>query len=97
MSNPIYTYRGKNYEILREEVESPSQPNRAEGLLRDFLHCESVGDWRTISNRITNGLLFGWLKEIDYVLGDGKTHYKDKWERGKKEGFNKEVDEEGFW
>lgn len=62
MSNPIYTYRGKSYEILREEVESPSQPNRAEGLLIDFKHCESVGDWGTIKNRITNGLMWGWLK-----------------------------------
>ena len=65
MSNPIYEFGGKSYEILREEVESPSQPNRAEGLLIDFLHCESKGDWGTISNRITNGLLFGWLKEIE--------------------------------
>jgi hypothetical protein len=39
--------------------------------------------------------MFGWLKEVDYVLGEGKTQYKDKWERGEKEGFNKEVD--GFW
>ena len=69
MSNPIYEFGGKSYEILREEVESPSQPNRAEGLLRDFLHCESIGDWGTISNRITNGLLWGWLKEIE---GDEK-------------------------
>lgn len=64
MKNPIYTYRGKRYEILREECDSPSQPNRADGLLRDFKWCESIGDWRTISNRITNGLMFGWLKEI---------------------------------
>ena len=65
MKNPIYTYRGKRYEILREECDSPSQPNRAEGLLIDFLHCQEKGDWRTISNRITNGLMFGWLKERD--------------------------------
>ena len=39
--------------------------------------------------------MWGWLKEVDYVIGDNKTHYKDKWERGKEEGFNKEVD--GFW
>jgi hypothetical protein len=65
MSNPIYEFGGKSYEILREEVESPSQPNRAEGLLIDFLHCESKGDWKTIKNRITNGLLWGWLKEIE--------------------------------
>jgi len=97
MNNPIYTYKGKSYEILSQQTNRDGDERRAKQLLRDFLHCESVGDWRTISNRITNGLLFGWLKEIDYVLGDNKTHYKDKWERGKEEGFNKEVDEEGFW
>ena len=90
MKNPIYTFGGKRYEIIEE-------PQRAKQLLRDFLHCEETKDWITIKNRITNGLMFGWLKEVDYVIGDNKTHYKDKWERGEKEGFNKEVDEEGFW
>ena len=90
MKNPIYTFGGKRYEIIEE-------PQRANQLLRDFLHCEETKDWITIKNRITNGLMFGWLKEVDYVIGDNKTHYKDKWERGEKEGFNKEVDEEGFW
>jgi len=90
MKNPIYTFGGKNYEIIEE-------PQRANQLLRDFLHCEETKDWVTIKNRITNGLMWGWLKEVDYVIGDNKTHYKDKWERGEKEGFNKEVDEEGFW
>ena len=83
-----YTFGGKTYEIIEE-------PERGEQLLRDFKHCEETKDWRTIKNRITNGLMFGWLKEVDYVIGDNKTHYKDKWERGKREGFNKEVD--GFW
>jgi len=83
-----YTFGGKTYEIIEE-------PKRGEQLLRDFKHCEETKDWITIKNRITNGLMFGWLKEVDYVLGEGKTEYKDKWERGNKEGFNKEVD--GFW
>jgi hypothetical protein len=65
MENPIYTYRGKRYEILRTEVDSSDQPNRAEGILEDFLYCESKGDWDTIKNRITNGLMWGWLKEKD--------------------------------
>jgi hypothetical protein len=64
MKNPIYTYKGKRYEIVREECDSPDQPNRADGLLRDFLYCESKGDWDTIKNRIINGTMWGWLKEI---------------------------------
>lgn len=72
LNNPIYTYKGKSYEILREECDSPSQPNRAEGLLRDFVYCESVGDWGTIKNRITNGLLFGWLKEVEDIKEEEK-------------------------
>ena len=83
-----YTFGGKTYEIIEE-------PKRGEQLLRDFKHCEETKDWITIKNRITNGLMWGWLKEVDYVIGDNKTPYKDKWERGKEEGFNKEVD--GFW
>jgi len=64
MKNPIYTYRGKRYEILSSVTNEDGDEGRAEQLLIDFLHCESKGDWGTISNRITNGLLFGWLKEI---------------------------------
>ena len=94
MKNPIYTYKGKSYEILSQITDNDDK-GRANQILTDFLHCESVGDWGTIKNRITNGTMWGWLKEVDYVIGDNETHYKDKWERGKKEGFNKEVD--GFW
>ena len=54
----LYTYKGITYEIIDEE------PQRSEQLLRDFLWCEKKGDWLTIRNRITNGLLWGWLKEI---------------------------------
>ena len=53
----IYTHKGIAYEIIEE-------PQRAEQLLKDFLHCESVGDWNTIKNRITNGTMWGWLKEV---------------------------------
>ena len=62
MKNPIYTYRGKPYEIL-SHITDEDDKGRAEQLLIDFLHCEKVGDWRTIKNRITNGLMWGWLKE----------------------------------
>ena len=97
MANPIYTYKGKSYEILSSITNRDGDNQRANQLLRDFLHCESIGDWNTLKNRINGGLHNGWLKEVSYVIGDNKTHYKDKWERGKEEGFNKEVDEEGFW
>jgi len=64
MENPIYTYRGKRYQIL-SHITDKDDGGRAEQLLIDFLHCESVGDWRTIKNRITNGLMWGWLKEVE--------------------------------
>ena len=57
LSTHRYTFKGITYEI-REE------PQRAKQLLRDFLHCEETKDWITIKNRITNGVMFGWLREI---------------------------------
>ena len=51
-----YTYKGKKYEIVDE---------RNEFILSDFKYCESIGDWVTIQHRITNGKMFGWLKEIN--------------------------------
>lgn len=53
-----YTFGGKTYEIIEEE-------QRAKQLLRDFLHCEETKDWNTIKNRITNGTMWGWLKEVE--------------------------------
>ena len=63
MANPIYTYKGTQYQIVREETDKDGDEGRAVQLLRDFQHCESTGDWGTIKNRITNGLMWGWLKE----------------------------------
>ena len=57
MKNPQYTFKGITYEIIEE-------PQRANQLLRDFLHCEETKDWTTIKNRIENGLIWGWLKEV---------------------------------
>ena len=62
MENPIYTYKGTKYEIIRSETDKDGDVGRAEQLLRDFLHCERVGDWGKIKNRMNNGLLWGWLK-----------------------------------
>ena len=52
-----YTYRGKRYEIVSDDVP-PQQ------LLRDFKYCESIGDWRTIENRISGGLKWNWIIEV---------------------------------
>ena len=57
MERVTYTFKGITYEIIEE-------PQRANQLLVDFLWCEETKDWVTIKNRITNGLLWGWLKEI---------------------------------
>jgi len=65
MKNPIYTYRGISYEIIREETDKWEDEGRADQLLRDFQHCERIGDWTTITNRMNNGLMWGWLKEIE--------------------------------
>lgn len=51
-----YKHKGIEYEIVDE---------RKDILLSDFLHCESIGDWKTIQNRITNGTMWGWLKKLN--------------------------------
>lgn len=52
----IFEWRGKRYLIRDEE--------RGEFILSDFHYCVSIGDWDTITNRITNGLKWGWLEEL---------------------------------
>ena len=64
--NPIYTYKGIQYEILSELTDKDDE-GRANQILRDFLHCEEKGDWGTIKNRISNGLMWGWLTEIKEI------------------------------
>jgi len=64
MKNPIYTYKGKRYKIL-SQITDEDDEGRGEQLLRDFLYCESTRDWRTLKNRITNGLMWGWLEVLD--------------------------------
>jgi len=54
-----YKFGGIEYKILTDEGEK-----RDEQVLRDFLHCEKKRDYQTIKNRITNGLMWGWLTEI---------------------------------
>jgi hypothetical protein len=58
-----FIYRGKTYEIIKEEVDCDSQPNAAERILSDFEYCLEKRDYTTIENRIINGTTWGWLKE----------------------------------
>lgn len=51
-----FVYRGKEYKIQ-------SNDGRDDIILSDFEWCMKNGDWDTISNRITNGLMWGWLTE----------------------------------
>ena len=57
-----YTHKGITYELLDDKRDE--RPDWKEQVVRDFLHCEEKGDWNTIKNRITNGLMWGWLREI---------------------------------
>ena len=60
-----FSFKGKEYQIVPEESKVLTEPVRpAESLLRDFEYCKEVGDYQTIKNRITNGLRWGWIKEL---------------------------------
>jgi len=59
----IYRYKGKSYEIIITDEEEYNE-QRMKQILNDFLHCEKIGDWITINNRMTNGKKWGWLKEV---------------------------------
>jgi hypothetical protein len=50
-----YLFGGIYYEILDE---------RKEQILRDFQYLEQIKDYQTIKNRITNGVLYSWLKVV---------------------------------
>ena len=58
MSNPRYTHKGITYEIIDED-------GREDQILRDFMYCESIGDWVTIKNRIIGGTRHGWLVKVE--------------------------------
>ena len=70
MKNPIYTYRGKRYQILSSVTNRDGDTNRDEQILSDFIYCEEKRDWDTITHRISNGLKWGWINEIE--KGDEK-------------------------
>lgn len=55
-----FSWKGKEYLIHTDEGK-----DRDKQILRDFNHCVETKDWVTISNRITNGTMWGWLKEVE--------------------------------
>lgn len=59
-------YKGKTYLIdvpRRDLCEAPHQDNKFHK--RQFEHAIKQQDWVTVENRITNGLRFMWLWELD--------------------------------
>ena len=58
-ASPLFEFGGKKYSIHTDEGEE-----RDEQILIDFGYCMEKRDWTTIRNRITNGLMWGWLTEI---------------------------------
>jgi len=63
-----FKFKNKEYQIVSEESKVGAPPFRSnEDLLRDFEHCLKVKDYQTIKNRITGGLMWGWIKEIKPV------------------------------
>ena len=58
-----FEFRGVTYELLDDSRDE--RPNWKEQVIIDFHHCIQTKDWVTIKNRITNGLMWGWLKEIE--------------------------------
>ena len=59
-----YKYKNKTYQILiTDEWDRCKQ--REKQILRDFKYSEKINDWGTIKNRITNGVKWGWLTEIN--------------------------------
>jgi hypothetical protein len=55
----IFKFKGKTYQITSNDNYRSN-----EDLLRDFEYCLEVRDYQTINNRITNGLKWGWMKEL---------------------------------
>jgi hypothetical protein len=62
----IIGYRGKKYEIdvpRRDICEAPHQNNA--WYKRQIEFAIEQQDWVTVDNRITNGIRFMWLFELD--------------------------------
>lgn len=61
-NNYTFKFKGKNYEII-PNIDNPREKEK-EILLSDFQYCFEIGDYNTIENRIVNGLIYGWVKEV---------------------------------
>lgn len=59
-----FTYFNTTYEILDIIDRCDERDNRNQIILNDFNYCFEVGDHSTIRNRISQGLEWGWLKQI---------------------------------
>ena len=62
----IIKYRGKQYLIdipMRDLIEAPHQDNKWQRQQIEFAIKQQ--DWVTVENRITSGLRFMWLHELD--------------------------------
>ena len=62
----IIGYKGKRYEIdipARDLRDAPHQDNQWQ--LEQLTYCLRERDYVTFENRITSGLKFGWLWELD--------------------------------
>jgi len=68
-----YNFEGKKYEITITD-EGDRNEQREEQIVIDFKYLESKGDWLTIKNRITNGLLWGWM----VCKGDSDSHNNNR-------------------
>ena len=64
--NNIIGYRGIRYEIdvpARDLRDAPHQDNQWH--LEQLSYCMRTHDYVTLENRISNGLKFGWIWELD--------------------------------
>jgi len=59
-----YTFNTITYEIIVTD-EWDCNEQRMNQIKSDFEYCESIGDWTTINNRMTNGIKWGWLVPIN--------------------------------
>ena len=77
----VYTFKGITYELVDNKRDE--RRNWKEQIIRDFLHCEETKDWITIKNRISNGLMWGWLRKLtDSELAIGVKEVEEKNEQG---------------
>ena len=58
MNNNTYQYKGEEYTIKGSSNEDTIR------LINDFKYCESIGDYLTIDNRMTGGLMHGWITKL---------------------------------